>query len=596
VSSRIKILPSHLINQIAAGEVVERPSSIVKELVENSIDARATQIDVELLEAGKKKIVIRDNGCGMTKEEVELCIERYATSKINILEDLFKVKTLGFRGEALPSIASVSYFTLISKTKDTVEATKLFLEGGKKQASKIVGAPIGTEIQVEDLFFNTPARLKFLKSNATELSHCIEIVEQLALAHPMISFKLVHQEKDVFFLPRATLLERILAVLKEKPEVFVPIENNASQFHLSGYVGLPRFMGGTSRQCYTFVNRRPVRDRTLLHAISAAYQSFVPQGHYPKVVLFLETEGEDVDVNVHPAKREVRFKETHFVHSFVEKSIRQVLGQLRSAGDKLNSHVWLGGAEGEAPSPRPQFTRTDDGESPSATGPKDEAEGTDSYFSLYPPDHRIQVLREGATEAFTQTGYYRNLHYIGQIKSSYLLCEDKDELIFIDQHAAHERVAFEKLRKQYRDSVLQQQYLLVPISLEVTQEEAVLLTELSQELSQLGFEIEPFGGTTFLIKAVPSLLHDHISIEVIRSVIHELKEVSKTLVGDEIINHHLATLACHSARTAKEKLSREEVSALLSELDQIKVAPHCPHGRPFDFRVPIVDIEKYFRR
>src|SRR3989338_7161720 len=491
VSSKIKILPEQVINQIAAGEVIERPASVVKELVENAIDAGSTRIEVELWDAGKQKILVRDNGSGMTPEEAQLCVERHATSKIKCLDDLFKVKSLGFRGEALPSISSVSKLTLTTKTSDAIEAVRLSFEGGKKIKEESVGAPSGTEVVTQDLFFNTPARLKFLKSKGTELSHCSEILSQLAMVNPSISFRLMHQGREVFhFVKASSLLERLLEVLKEEKDTFIPMVNEHGEWKLEAFCGVPHVTTQSSASCILFVNGRPVRDRTLLHAVSAAYETLIPHGHYPKVVLFLRTQGSDLDVNVHPTKKEVRFKDTHFIHSFVENSIREVLR------------------------PQPQTVQERYPEQRECHPEQFEAlhghfdEGSqDSYFSFYPPDSRVHETQM----AFDSKGYFEALRFIGQIKSSYLLCEDQEELIFIDQHAAHERIAFERLKSQYVSQTIKQQYLLIPLALELRAQEAVLMEELGKNISKFGFEIEPFGKTTFVVKAVPQELHEKVT-------------------------------------------------------------------------------------
>ena len=568
VSSKIKILPEQVINQIAAGEVIERPASVVKELVENAIDAKSSRIEIELWDAGKQKISVRDNGIGMTTEEAHLCVERHATSKIKCLDDLFKVKSLGFRGEALPSISSVSKLTLTTKTAD-LDAIRLSFEGGKKIKEEIVGAPCGTEVVIQDLFFNTPARLKFLKSKGTELSYCSEIISQLSMVNPFISFRLTHQGREVFHFAKASsLLERLLAVLKEEKETFIPLVNQHGEWTLDAFCGVAHVTTHSSTSCVMFVNGRPVRDRTLLHAVSSAYETLIPHGQYPKVILFLKTEGGDVDVNVHPTKKEVRFKDTHFIHSFVENSIREVLRPRHS--EPFSSHSEQKNV---------------------ILSPKGEG-SPESYFSFYPPDFRIHETQI----AFDSKGYFENLRFIGQIKSSYLLCEDKEELVFIDQHAAHERVAFEKLKAQYNSQTIKEQYLLIPLALELTSEETVLMEELGKNLSKFGFEIEPFGKTTFVVKAVPQELHDKITPMLIQSMLLELKDVPKSLMGQEWVNKILSTIACHSARTAHEKLEREEIFALLKALDRVTSAPHCPHGRPFTFKVPISEIEKKFLR
>lgn len=594
MSSKIQILDSRLVNQIAAGEVVERPSSVVKELVENSIDAGSTQIEVFLSDAGKKEIRVRDNGCGMSAADIRLSVERHATSKIRCLDDLFKVKTLGFRGEALPSIASVSRLTITTQEANSTCGICLKIEGGKLLKEEPMGAPQGTEVRVLDLFFNTPARLKFLKSNATELSHAVSTVEHLALSHPEISFRFTHENKELLFAPKTDhAWERVTSILGNPKSMYIYVEENVLPFSLKAYVSLPRFIVPTSKSCYIFVNGRPVVDRTILHALTSAYQNLIPHGQYPKAVLFLEVEGDELDVNVHPTKREVRFKDSRSIHRFIEQAIQKMLSQ----------ETDLIGV------PSVSISDVREGVEESILSYSSRRE-QNSHFSFYPPDYRThgasarsQELHEPSqSEMATGTSVCQSpfqtykWNYIGQIRNSYILCESKDELLFIDQHAAHERLFFEKLLQKLKDSQLEMQYLLVPLSLELLSSEALSLVDLLPAFHGLGFEIEPFGGATFLVKSVPRLLQDKVTVEFLKSLIDELKFVPKTLLGEALLYKVLATLACHSARTAHEKLQRDEVLALLSSLDDMDQAPHCPHGRPFSFRLPISEIEKKFRR
>ena len=345
VSSKIIKLPESLINQIAAGEVIERPASVVKELVENAIDAQSTFIEIELEEAGRQKIKVLDNGCGMSLEELKLSLERHATSKIKNLDDLFTVSTLGFRGEALPSIASVSNVKVTSKPKDQLEGYRLSVAGGKKQKEEVCGATDGTEIVVQDLFFNTPARLKFLKAKGTELGHVSETVSLLALSYPEIGFRLQHEDKEIFHFPKTkNHFERVLHVLKASGDDFLSVAQETYPWKLSGYVSLPRVTSATAKHCIFFVNQRPIKDRNLQHAVTFAYQNLIPNRMYPKVVLFLECNEGEVDVNVHPTKKEVRFRDPRFIHSFVSKTVRHVLEQSyvqkHSEHDEINdSHA-----------------------------------------------------------------------------------------------------------------------------------------------------------------------------------------------------------------------------------------------------------------
>jgi DNA mismatch repair protein MutL len=586
VQDRIQILPENLINQIAAGEVIERPASVVKELVENAIDAGASRIEIEIWGAGKKKISVRDNGCGMSCEDARLSIERHATSKINRLSDLFEVKTLGFRGEALPSIASVSEFKLTTRSADDDQAFEIRLSGGKKKSERPAGAPRGTEGVVENLFFNTPARLKFLKSDGTEMSRIAETVSQLALAWPAVSFLLKNETRTFFnYVSTPSILERILSVLMEKKENFLEVEDRFQTFHLRGFVAVPSIYLSTARGCYTFVNGRPVRDRTILHALLSSYEGAMAHGYYPKAVLYLTCDGNDVDVNAHPTKQEVRFREPQLIHRFIEAGLKKCLNrQIQKLGIQTVSLEPLKGDLSETVFHQriPARLAIHDAESsPPAAAPQGR-----------PPQGRC--IEDG----FDQKIFSR-YRYIGQLKSSYLLCEDQENLIFIDQHAAHERIAFNRLKKEMENQKTLIQPLLVPVSIELNSEESAWMEEKKPLFEEMGFEIDYFGGGTFLIKAAPQMLFGHVSSQMIRDLLGELKELprdSKTSTLERLRDQMLSTVACHSARTAHERLQSEEIDALLVSLDQLESPPHCPHGRPFSFSIRISEIEKKFHR
>lgn len=570
--------------------MIERPASVVKELVENAIDAGSTDIGIEIINAGKTRIVVGDNGIGMTPQEAELCLQRHATSKISVLEDLFDVKTLGFRGEALPSIASVSKLKLTTRHQDAVEAVSLVFEGEKKIEARMTGAPRGTELSVANLFYNTPARLKFLKSDATELSRCSEVVSQLAMANPRISFRLTHQGRKIcHYVSSKSLLERVLSVLNEKRESFLPIEETLNGWRLEGFAGVASLIHSTPRWYFTYVNGRPVKDRTLHHAISAAYRGVIPHGMYPKVILFLETPSHEIDVNVHPTKQEIRFRNAHVVHRFVEQSIKRGLErQARTVGFvKTSLDAFKAGVQ--------------------------ESVLAHQRYKYFPKG--VEILPQSEPSINDRVGNdlsgngprricdnpFSSLRYIGQLKSSYLICEDDDALVFIDQHAAHERVLFEGLKEQHEKTEIQSQYVWVPLSLELTDDEGIVMKESFALFKNLGFEIEHFGGKTFVVKALPRILlrekeAEKVSLETIRSLLLELKELPKIGAAEELMHRHISTLACHTARTAKEKLEPTEVYELLKALDHLKAAPHCPHGRPFSFSIALKDIEKKFHR
>ena len=539
--------------------------------MENAIDAGARRIEIEIWEAGKKKISVRDNGCGMSHEDARLSIERHATSKINILSDLFKVKTLGFRGEALPSIASVSEFKLTTSAESD-EAFEIRLSGGKKISEQPVGAPIGTEVVVENLFFNTPARLKFLKSDATEMSRIAETVSQLALASPSVSFLLKNEMRTLFhYVSTASILERILSVLMEKKENFLEVDESFQTFKLRGFVAVPSIHVSTSRSCYTFVNGRPVRDRTILHALLSSYEGAMAHGYYPKAVLYVTCDGGEVDVNVHPTKQEVRFREPQLIHRFIESALKKCLNQqIQKLGIQTVSFEPFVSEDMKKCHPEPKA--------------KDLFVGDSSSETVF--DQKV----------------FSRYRYIGQLKSSYLLCEDGENLVFIDQHAAHERIAFNRLKKEVENQKMVIQPLLIPVSIELSDQELAWMEEKKSLFEAMGFEIDYFGGRTFLLKALPQMLvgsasGGSVSLnggQIVRDILAE--ELPRGMAVRERLDHLLSTIACHSARTARERLQPEEIHALLARLDHLSAPPHCPHGRPFSFSIRISEIEKKFHR
>lgn len=605
MKSSIHVLPEELCNKIAAGEVVERPSSVVKELVENAIDAGAGDILVELETGGRKLIRVTDNGSGMDRQDAFLSLERHATSKISTDEDLFALHTLGFRGEALASIASIARFRLRTSASDDGLGYEIYAEGGNIRKTSEVGLPRGSSIEVRNLFFNLPARRKFLRKEQTELSHAADVVTKQALAHPEISFRLQHNGRMLLDLRRENgLPERVAALLgKSLLRDMLAIDCDGGDLRLHGLISQPALNRSAGTHIYTFVNGRYIRDRVVQHAVMDSYRQLLMKGRYPVVVLFLELDPAQVDVNVHPTKHEVRFREQGLVHDFIVASIRDTLRPsqwLNAQSEKEVNHT------GQiASAPVETFSDMRETVREPQSGYKPSCENT-SYVPAQstpadlPQKHAFQSppmeQLELETQAESHIGFFAGLQLLGQYHQSYLLCQDGDDLLLIDQHAAHERIGFEKLKKSYLDGRVERQQLLFPEMLELDFRSADALLEHCEELEQLGFELEPFGGKSFALKAVPPLLKDVPVGQLVVDVALELDRIGKSGQFQERIDEILILISCHGVLRANQALTREEGRALLRELDQVDFKAHCPHGRPVMQRMTLADIEKLFRR
>jgi DNA mismatch repair protein MutL len=607
--SRIKILDESLCNQIAAGEVVERPASVVKELLENSIDAGADEIIVELESGGSKLIRVSDNGQGMNRQDVFLSLERHSTSKIRQAEDLFALTTLGFRGEALASIASVSRFRVRSCATDDGLGQEILVEGGKVRKSEEVGMARGTLIEARNLFFNMPARRKFLRREQTELGHCADVVTKQALSHPAISFRLLHNGRSMLELRREKgLAERVAALLGRSllSEMQVlEINDEAAGIRLHGLIGQPGLNRSASSHIYTFINGRYIRDRVVQHSIMDGYRHLLMKGRFPVVVLFLEIAPDKVDVNVHPTKHEVRFREQAMVHDFIAASLQQ---QLKPA-------AWV--------QPEPQELSAD----VSPLGSVPESRNTVEYqvqapliresvapvyqspvspeteLSVVEPSHRSEIPQsasaiavEAAEESAEQNRYFSGLRYLGQYHNSYLLCQDGDALLLIDQHAAHERIGFELLKKNFASGQIEQQSLLFPEMLELDFRSAQALKEQLGDLARLGFDVEPFGGKSFALKGVPQLLAEGDNGKLIVDIALELEQTGSSGGLADKLDDVLILIACHSVIRANQALDPREARALLEQLDGVDFKANCPHGRPVMQRLQLAEVERMFRR
>ena len=575
---KIQILSDEMASRIAAGEVVERPASAVKELIENSLDAGATEIFISIEKSGTSLIRVSDNGEGMAPEDLNLAVERHATSKLKVDEDLFRIATLGFRGEALPSIGSVSKLQVVSRSLNTPTAQKLCVEGGKKSEMLPTAAAVGTSIEIKEIFFNTPARRKFLKAPATELSHICDAVNRMALAYPGVHFRLEHDGRTVAdYVSVNDGQDRLYQVFgREIAEGLAAFDWRQGELAAHGFLSSAPLSFPNARYLYTFVNRRYVRDKVLTHAVLQGYETLLMKRQYPAVVLFLQVPFGEVDVNVHPAKFEVRFRRQSDVHEVVARAIRQALRQ-EAKEPGLRS-----GAISSSP-----FSGVHEAALSYGLMPRT------AQTNLAPTYRNVFTL---PPRAETQEGFYSSMRVLGQILGCYLVCASSQGLALIDQHAAHERVAFEKLRRQMDAGEVAMQNLLIPQTVRLTAGEMMLLEQKLDILRRFGFDLEPFGPDAYAIHSVPALLPEGDYSQVVRQMVADLAEVDTSSKLREHLEDRLATIACHSVIRANRMLEMDEMRALLSDLDQIDFATQCPHGRPVLIEISRDELERMFKR
>lgn len=604
--SQIKILPENLCNKIAAGEVVERPASVVKELIENSVDAGADEVLIDIESGGKKLIRVQDNGSGMSRDETFLSLERHATSKIETDQDLFRLTTLGFRGEALPSIAAVSRLILQSRNADSEEGWRIGMNGGTVAHAEAVGMPAGTSIEVRNLFYNTPARRKFLRRDQTETGHVGDVVSRQALARPEVRFRLTHNGRVLFdALKSDRMEERVAAILgREAIRDMLPVENQDDELALHGLVSRPLYNRSATSAIYTYINGRFIRDRVVQHAVMEGYRNLLMKGRYPVVVLFVDLPPEMVDVNVHPTKHEVRFRDQSRVHDFIAASVRRSLREDTPVAAGAHSDPSANETViNPEPAGTPEPTKTARSKQyllkdfPSV-GANERAElyhssSTASPLPVQTENGKSTPFRMPDDDAGRSNDA---MLVIGQFHDSYILCQDGDDLVLIDQHAAHERVGFERLKEQFYGEGIEKQALLFPAVLEFDFREASSLQQTTDKLETLGFELEPFGGNSFALKTVPRLLKDSEAEQLVRDVASDLSDLGETASVEDAFDHVLATMACHSVVRANQKMSREEMQNLVRLIDSVDFGSHCPHGRPVMQRFSRAEIERMFRR
>ena len=582
--NNIKKLPENLINQIAAGEVIERPSSALKELIENSIDAAATEISIYLSDGGKTLIEVVDNGKGMTLDDLSMCLERHATSKISG-GDLMCIDSLGFRGEALPSIGSIANLCIESFDKSKSEAWKISIINSKKHVEPSI-IRFGTKVTITDLFFKVPARLKFLKTNGTEIRYCKEVVKHLAMSHPKISFTLTIDSKKIFYWDKSErnnfegTKNRLNQVMGEDfINSSVSVEMERDGLMLAGMVSMPTLNRNTGREQYLFVNNRPVKDRNLIGALRGAYKGLIENNRFPVAVLFLDIIPQDVDINVHPAKAEVRFKDSAKVRSIIVSGVRK---SLESAG--LNTAIEISNALIDKMS----FSTKSINEI--------------SYDSNNLDLNNINISPSSRfTENFDSDSFEKKKTYplgsaIAQAHGTYIISENENGLILIDQHAAHERIVLEKIRAGFLNSNIQKQILLIPEVVELTEDHFDVIIKQKDNLLKLGLAIEEFDTNTILIREHPAILDKVNFSTLIKDIADEIINFGSEFILSERLDNICGNMACHSSIRSGRLLLTSEMNALLREMEVTPNSSQCNHGRPTFIKLSVKDIEKLFGR
>ncbi|HLJ64382.1 MAG TPA: DNA mismatch repair endonuclease MutL [Stellaceae bacterium] len=609
----IRLLPPGLINRIAAGEVIERPASAVKELVENAIDAGAGKIDVVLSAGGRNLILVSDDGSGLSAGDIELAVERHCTSKLNG-EDLLAITTLGFRGEALPSIAAVSRFRMTSRERGAGEAWSLAIEGGVKGAITPAAHPEGTRVEVRDLFYATPARLKFLKTERAEREHAVDMVARLAMAHPEIEFSVIGDEDRVLLRLRTSPAPRQKGIVDPSPgerrrarlaevmgrdfaENALTIDAEREGIKVSGFAGLPTLNRATARDQYLFVNGRPVRDKLLVGAVRGAYQDFLARDRHPMVALFLDCPGSEVDVNVHPAKAEVRFRDSALVRGLIVGALRQALA---AAGHRASTTVAAATLHAFRPNTGIGGLRYSAGPAPIApydVGPYELAEPAAAAYQAPlarvdqgPEARAAESSVQAASEAFPLGAARAQLH------GTYILAQTSDGIVIVDQHAAHERLVYERMKEALAAKGIERQMLLLPEVVELDEAGAQRLGARGAELAELGLVLEPFGVGAVVVREVPALLGQIDVRGLVRDLADELAELGDALALKERLEDICGTLACHGSVRAGRALTTAEMNALLRQMEATPYSGQCNHGRPTYVALPLADIEKLFGR
>jgi DNA mismatch repair protein MutL len=589
---KIHQLPPDLANQIAAGEVVERPASVIKELVENSIDAGARRISISVELGGKRLIQVDDDGEGMAPEDARLAIERHATSKIARADDLERIATLGFRGEALPSIASVSHLALRTRARGAGAGTEVRVNGGAVSAVTEVGMPEGTAVHVADLFYNLPARRKFLKSDAAESAQVSRIVTQLALGYPEVGFTLTSSGRKVLQCPPvSTLRDRLYQLYGERGDL-IDVRRDSGEVKIVGFVAALAEQGPTRGPQNVYVNRRVVKDRTIAHAIIDAYSVASIKERSPEVHLFIDMPHDAVDVNVHPTKAEVRFRDQSYIHELIRRTLGDVLGRGPAPELQLEAPAGFGRAASTLPLPH-SYPST----FPSRWAGGAGASPLSPVGASAPPLVGVNPLSAvGATGPPIAEPTIRPMTALGQFRDTFIIAIDDEGIAIIDQHVAHERVLFERITERLTRGTLESQRLLVPMLVDLPPAARQTLTSHAVDLERLGFELEEFGGEAIRVTACPALLGREDCAAALRSLAQDLEGLDRGSGVDAAIKRIAATTACHAAVKANDPLTHEKMAHILEELRRTAYSTICPHGRPVMLRITRREVEKNFQR
>ncbi|MBT5185659.1 MAG: DNA mismatch repair endonuclease MutL [Kordiimonadaceae bacterium] len=607
----IRLLSENTINQIAAGEVIERPASAVKELVENAIDAGAKNIDVVMVDGGRTLISVVDDGCGMSADELTLAVERHATSKLKE-DDLSNIVTMGFRGEALPSIASVSRFTFKSKAKPSDDGWQITIEGGKKSSLQPAALNHGSHVEVRDLFYSTPARLKFLKTDRTEFSQTVDVIKRLSMANPDIAFSLYDNERKVFQVSASqgelldSRLRRLGAILGASfTENALSINAERENMKLTGYAGLPTYNRGNAQHQYLFVNGRSVKDKLLTGAVRGAYMDFLARNRHPILALFIEVPTDMVDVNVHPAKAEVRFRDSGVVRGLIVGALRHALSEAGHRASTTVSNAALGAFTKQQPNPTMPFHsgRQQNFQIPPSQINNGLSESSYDYHAPITSEENTFAPPMGRHEAFEhEVSEPKDLSEFplgaarGQLHETYIISQTENGIIIVDQHAAHERLVYERMKKYMTDDNVPRQVLLLPEVVEIDQGAVDLLITRQGELASLGLIFEIFGEGAVVVREVPALLGDTDIAGLIRDLADEISELNQALSLKEKLEEVCSTMACHGSVRAGRRMATAEMNALLREMEVTPHSGQCNHGRPTYVELKLSDVEKLFGR
>ncbi|MCK8825027.1 DNA mismatch repair endonuclease MutL [Fuchsiella alkaliacetigena] len=612
MGTKIKMLPKEVINKIAAGEVIQRPASVVKELVENSIDAQASKLEIKAENGGKDLIQVIDNGQGMKREEAQLALKRHATSKISRANDLFSIRSLGFRGEALASIAAISKLEIRTRSEEELAGTLLKVSAGELLEVKDIGTPVGTNIIVKDLFYNTPVRYKYLKTTATEISKISDIINRLALAYPEISFKLIHNQRELLESPgNDSLLDTMFSIYgKEVSRELISVDYEDRYMQLRGYITKPKITRASAKHQSFFINRRYIKSKLLKEAVTEAYRSLIPKDRYPIVALMLKLNPILVDVNVHPQKMEVNFSRKDEIFKVVKSGIEEALAQA-DLSKKINLVEEKEVLQQDNTDEKAQqqslklLKESTDANKQSSKETKQiveksskkeyQASKTKAEAKKGVNLQEVSLDYQPAGEVEQQPSLSEFLP-LGQLNNTYLVAQGPQGLYIIDQHAAHERIIYNQLLEKAAQTAVQSQSLLVPIKLELTRPEIEILTEQQLALKNLGFEVEHFGGQRYLIRAVPQLLGKLKTKEICRDIIEELLEQGKINKTEKVLKNLATVISCKSAIKSGQRLLKEEMENLLVQLEAAKDKYSCPHGRPTIIHFSAKELAKKFKR